>query len=146
MHWQGTVSVMADNQKQRCSEDLAGDENRDQPPGDDLAPGQAEQGGQDVEPVCERVEQLADARDLVVVTGDLSVEIVAHAREHQDQQGPVVLVGQDEPQEDGNADQSQHGQDVGWCQDSVTDRAFPLSALVHLFPHVSQPRRWKVCP
>src|ERR1035437_10917138 len=107
MHWERTVSVVTYAHQQRCSEDLAADQNRDQPPGDDPTPGEAEKGGQDVEPVRERVQQLAYSRYLVVVTGDLAVEIVAHARECQDHQRPVVLVGQNQPQEDGDADRSE---------------------------------------
>ena len=51
LNGQCPVSVVAHDHQQGRPEDLTGNQDRHQPPGDDVAPGQAEQSGQDVQPV-----------------------------------------------------------------------------------------------
>ena len=113
------VAAAAQDRQQRGDEDLATEQDDDEPPRDDVAHGQAEQRRQDVEAVGRRVEQLAQRRDLAVAAGDLAVEVVGEAGDHQQHQGPAVVVGQDQPEEERHAEQPQRGEHVGHGQDAV---------------------------
>ena len=98
---------------------------RGQPERQDLAPGETDQGGEDVEPVGRRVEEPAEAADLVPAPGELAVQIVADTAQREHEQRPAVALGaselrpQDQPQEQRHADQASHAEDVRDGEDPV---------------------------
>ena len=65
----------------------------DEPPRDDVAPGQAEQRGEDVEPVGDGVEELPDPGHLAPAAGEIAVEVVGEAADHQHGERPAVVTG-----------------------------------------------------
>ena len=74
----------------------------------------------DVEPVGGRVEQRAEPAALVQPPGQLAVEPVGEARDHEDDQRPAVLLRpEQQPEEQRDAEQPQHRQGVGQGPDPV---------------------------
>ena len=70
--------------------------------------------GEDVEPVGDRVEDLAQRGALVEPAGEVAVEVVGDPGDHQQDQGPAVGLGaQDQPQEHGARRQPDHAEQVG---------------------------------
>jgi hypothetical protein len=105
VHREPHPAVSLGDQHDDRHEGLAGEEHRHEPPRDDLAPGQSEQGRHDVETVGDRVEQLTDTRDQSVGSGDLAVEVVGEPRGHEQHDGQAVTLGEDGPEEYRDPDQ-----------------------------------------
>ena len=84
--------------------------------------------GQDVEPIGDRIEDLAELRRLVEGSGEIAVEVVGEPRHHQDDERPaVVLRDQHQPQEQRHAEEPSNAEDVRQGEDAVGDDNRPLS-------------------
>src|SRR5690606_32540275 len=103
----------------------AGEEYGGEPERQNFAPGETEQGRQNVEPVRRGVEEPAQVADLVPPSGELAVEVVADAAQREHQQRPAVTVRaaelgpEDEPQEERHTEEPRHAEDVGDGEDAV---------------------------
>jgi len=93
-------------------------------------------GGHVIQGRGEGVEQLAQPGLQPEAARDLAVEIVAEARQHEGDEGDDVVLGQDRPEEDRHADESQHGQHIGQGEhavgdDGLADEPPPISLCWH---------------
>src|SRR5664279_104632 len=120
VHRQGTQPASPQQQDGRREQDVPQRYGDGQPDRDDATAGQAHEGGQDVEPVGGRVQKLAEAAGLGEPTGDDPVEVVGDTGEQEHGQRPTVgMRPQDEPQEDGDAEQPKRAQRVRDCEDAI---------------------------
>src|SRR5262249_20130060 len=91
-------------------------------PGDHPADGERDQRRQDVQPVGQRVEQLAEPADLPEPAGEVSVDPVAGPADGEDQHRPAVPVRPAEQvQDQGYARQPREADGVGYGQDPAGD-------------------------
>ena len=140
VHRQRAVAVAAQDRQEQGEQDVAADQRQGQPQRHDVADGQPDQRGQDVEPVGGRVEQLAEPGHLVPLAGDLAVQPVGEAADHQQGHGGRVVLVEHQPEEERDAEQAQQAQGVGHGQDAVGHQ--PRLRHRHAFP-LDVSCRWK---
>ena len=114
------VSTGLQRRDQQGDHHLATQQDDHQPPGDDLPQRQADEHREDVEPVGDRVEHLAQSRRLVPAPGEEAVQPVGEAggREHQHRQ-PVRMRTQDQIQHQSDAGDAEQAQHIGQRPDPV---------------------------
>src|SRR5579875_925535 len=127
---------------------LTGEEQRDEPPRDDLPDGEPDERRGDVEAVGGGVQHLAEAALLVQCPRDLAVQPVGEAgRDEQGDRGHIVPGAEHQPQEGGYAEQACHADPVRDGQDAVPPvypgRAAAPPDVAHAvtLPGLSQHRR-----
>ena len=128
VHRRRAVAVPAQHRQRAEQQQLPGQQRRRELPRHHLAGGEREQGGEDVEPVGERVEQLPEPADLAQPAGDPTVDPVGGAAdgEHHDR-GHVGLRDQQQVEEERHAQQPDEA-------DQVRQRQHPVAAVVPVPP------------
>ena len=132
VHRQRAVAAGAQQRHQPPQQQVAQRQDQRDPPRDDVAQGEADDDREDVEPVGDRVEDLAELRGLVELAGEVAVEVVGDAREHQQDQRPAVGLGpEDQPQEERDAGQPDHAEQVGHGPHAAGARWVVLHCRLH---------------
>ena len=83
VHRQGAVAAGAQERHEPPEEEVARRQHQRQPERDDLAQPEPDRPREDVEPVGDRVEDRAEPGGLVEPAGEVAVEVVADAHDHQ---------------------------------------------------------------
>ena len=121
VHRQRLVSVPTDDSKTDSEDDVPADDQGRDPPGNEIPDHECDQGGEDVQPIGRRIEQLAQLAVLPEEAGKFAVRPVGHGAEREHDQRPAVVgrVGQQQPEEQRNPEQPQERKQIRDRPDSM---------------------------
>lgn len=105
---------------ERQQDEFAQHQEADEPPGNERAQGEADECCSNRQAVDEWIKDLPQPRDLAGAAGDDPIEVVRDARDREHEDTPeICLSAEDQPEEDGDEEQSQDTQRVGHGDDPV---------------------------
>jgi hypothetical protein len=110
VHRQRTEPMIGQRDSEHCEGDIPRKNDGDKPPGDDIPPRETDQRRENIQPISRRIEQLAEARDLVEPPREKAIQKIGDTRDDENEEGEGVPLGNNEVQKDWNKRKSEETQ------------------------------------